>query len=68
METITIPVKGMSCNGCASSLKGLFDKTAGVQAAEVSFDASQAVLTYDPAQIDRAGLEAVIDKAGFEVG
>lgn len=57
----------MSCQGCADSLKGLFDKEPGVHSANVSFDTTIAELEFDPDSVTLARLSEIVAKAGFEV-
>jgi CsoR family transcriptional regulator, copper-sensing transcriptional repressor len=50
METIVIPVKGMTCMGCVSSVKRVLGAVPGVGSAEVSLEKAQAEVAYDPAR------------------
>ena len=68
METITLKVGGMTCQGCAGSVTRVLEGLKGVASAEVSLDAAQAKVTFDPAQVDLAHLKAAIEQAGYEAG
>ena len=66
METTTLKVGGMTCQGCARSVTRVLQGLKGVASAEVSLDAAQAKVTFDPAQVDLARLRAAIEQAGYE--
>jgi copper chaperone len=66
METITIPVKGMTCMGCVSSVKRVLGAIDGVTGAEVSLEKAQATVTYDPGKAAPQAIKAAIQDAGYE--
>jgi copper chaperone len=65
METITVKIQGMTCGGCANSVKRVLSDIAGVQSVEVSLDAGEARVEYDPAQADVARFKQAIMDAGY---
>lgn len=67
METVTIPVKGMTCMGCVSSVKRVLGSIPGVGQAEVSLDKAQAEVSYDPGKTGPDALKAAIMDAGYDV-
>ena len=67
METTTIPVRGMTCMGCVSSVKRVLGALDGVTGAEVSLDKAQATVTYDPGRTALPAIKAAITDAGYEV-
>ena len=58
----------MTCQGCARSVTRVLQGLKGVGSAEVSLDAAQAKVTFDPGQVDLAQLKAAIEQAGYEAG
>lgn len=66
METITLPVKGMTCMGCVASVKRVLTAIDGVTQAEVSLEKNQASVTYDPAKAGLPAIKAAITDAGYE--
>jgi copper chaperone len=66
-KTTTIRVEGMKCNQCSSSVAKALKATAGVQAAEVSFEKGQVVITYDDEKVTEVKLREVINTTGFKV-
>ena len=66
MENTTIKVGGMSCQGCVKNITGVLTALAGVGSAEVSLEAGEAKVAYDPAQVSRDALKAAIEDAGFD--
>ncbi len=67
MEKITLPVKGMTCMGCVSSVKRVLGAVQGVGSAEVSLEKAQAEVTYDPGKTGPETLKAAITDAGYDV-
>ena len=66
LETTILKVGGMTCQGCARSVTRVLQGLEGVASAEVSLDAAQAKVTFDPARVDLARLKAAIEQAGYE--
>ena len=60
----TLAVEGMTCGGCANSVKKALERVEGVQSAQVSFEDKQA--TVQAPGVDRARLVQAIEKAGFQ--
>ncbi|MDX2143718.1 MAG: heavy metal-associated domain-containing protein [Rhodospirillaceae bacterium] len=67
MDTITIPVEGMTCGGCVKSVERMLTHQPGVTGAKASMEAKNVVVNYDAAAISRAEMEQAIRKAGFKV-
>lgn len=66
MENTVIKVGGMSCQGCVKNITGVLTAIAGVAGAEVTLEAGEARVSYDPAAVSRASLCAAIEDAGFD--
>lgn len=67
MKTTTFLVDGMSCDGCANTVKTAIENEPGVQTVSVSFAERQARVTYDPQAVGEDRLVAAIEKPGFRV-
>ncbi len=67
MESLTLSVSGMSCQGCANGLTRLFTEQAGVADVSVSFEAGTAAIKYDPNQVAQPRLAEIVVEAGFEI-
>lgn len=67
METTVVPVKGMTCMGCVSSVKSVLGSLAGVTQAEVSLEKAQATVSYDAAKTSLQAIKAAITDAGYDV-
>ncbi len=63
MHQITIPIRGMSCGGCARSVAEALRRLPGVTVETVTI--GSATLAYDPAVIDRDTLLTTIESAGY---
>jgi copper chaperone len=68
METISLDVKGMSCQGCVGSVTRVLKGTPGVQDVRVTLEPGRADVTFDPARTNAAALRTAIEDAGYAVG
>lgn len=67
MQTITIPVEGMTCGGCVRSVTGVLQKISGVKTVSVSLEQKQAKIEYDEAKTNPASFKQAIKDAGYVV-
>jgi copper chaperone len=66
MENTIIKVGGMSCQGCVKNITGVLSGLAGVASAEVSLEAGEARVAFDPRAVTRDALVSAIEDAGFD--
>ena len=66
METTIIKVGGMSCQKCVASVTGVLSQLPGVSAVQVSLEAGEAQVSFDPAQVQLAALKEAVEDAGFD--
>ena len=64
VERLDLPIEGMTCASCAARIERRLNKLDGVSAS-VNYATEKAVVEYDPAQADAAGLVAVVEEAGY---
>ena len=62
---MSIPVKGMHCEGCEGAICGKVEKIEGVTAVKASHVDEAVVVTAPPEQ--RAAIEAAIKKLGYTI-
>jgi copper chaperone len=67
MEKIVIGVGGMSCQGCVRNVSGVLLALPGVASVDVSLEAAQASIGYDPQTVGAEQFRAAIEDAGFDV-
>ncbi len=67
MESMTLQIAGMHCEGCAATLKAVVEREPGVKAAAVSYRSGAARILYDPEQTGAERLAAAIGRTGFRV-
>ena len=67
METATLKVIGMTCQGCVKSVTRVLQSVPGVGDVAVSLEKGEARLDYDPAKSGPAELRKAVENAGFEV-
>ncbi|WP_141260585.1 heavy-metal-associated domain-containing protein [Komagataeibacter diospyri] len=68
METITLNISGMTCDGCASKVVRALEAVDGVSMVEVSLEQGKAFITYDGRTTNPEDLFAAVDDAGFDAG
>lgn len=59
-------ITGMTCGGCADTIKAALEKTAGVRRAEVSYERGEAIVDYDSKAITPEKIRDVINSTGFQ--
>jgi Cu+-exporting ATPase len=64
---LTLPVVGMTCASCVNRIERFLNRADGVQSAAVNLATEKATVRFHPGRIDRAGLVATIEAAGYEV-
>lgn len=65
-ETCTLKITGMTCGGCAVSVKMAAKKVDGVSEARVSYENARADVTYDPAKTTPEKIaRAITENSGF---
>ncbi|HUX33399.1 MAG TPA: heavy-metal-associated domain-containing protein [Gemmatimonadaceae bacterium] len=65
MQSLTIPITGMSCGGCVNNVRNAVTKIAGVTDAHVTVGA--ATVTYEPTLTNPEALRRAIAQAGYGV-
>ena len=66
MENTVIKIGGMSCQGCVKNISGVLSALAGVSSAEISLEAAEGRVTFDPQVVTRDALVNAIEDAGFD--
>jgi copper chaperone CopZ len=67
IETVQLPVRGMTCGNCARSVERKLAATPGVVKAAVDLGAATATVEYDAERVEASALSAAIRQLGFEV-
>jgi copper chaperone len=68
MNTITIPIEGMTCGGCVKSVTGVLQKIDGVKNVNVSLEKKLAEIQFDETKTSSSAFKQAIEDAGYEVG
>lgn len=66
MKKLKFKIEGMHCTGCSTRLQKVLNNLEGVQEAEVSLEAKQAIIKYDETTINIEEIEEAIEDAGFK--
>ncbi len=64
-ETVTLKVAGMTCGGCVYGVRKVLTRLPGVSKADVSYERSRAVITYNPAAVTVGKMIAAIKTLGY---
>jgi Cu+-exporting ATPase len=64
---LSLPVVGMTCASCVSRIERFLARADGVADAAVNLATERATVHFDPLRIDRSGIVAAIEAAGYEV-
>ncbi|MCX7918364.1 MAG: heavy metal translocating P-type ATPase [bacterium] len=67
IQSIIIPVAGMTCAHCARSIEKFVSELPGVKSAVVNFANEQVAITYDASQTGLPQFIAAIREAGFDI-
>lgn len=67
MDKVLIPVEGMTCGGCTSSVEKVLSGHDGVQSASASLEGANVEVEFDSAVIMQGEIENAIRDAGFDV-
>lgn len=67
MQTIDLPIRGMTCASCVATIERGLSQVPGVQTASVDLAAAQATVSYDPTVAQVNDLIQTIEEAGYEV-
>lgn len=64
-KMVTLSVSNMTCAACPITVRKALSRVEGVQAAEVSYEKKEAVVTYDDAKTNIEALTKATDGAGY---
>ncbi len=64
---LTLPVVGMTCASCVNRIERFLNRADGVTESSVNLATERATVRFDPDRIDRSGIAAVIQAAGYDV-
>jgi P-type Cu+ transporter len=65
---LSVPVIGMTCASCVNRIERFLSRADGVAEASVNLATERATVRFDPSLIDRTGIVAAIEAAGYDVG
>jgi Cu+-exporting ATPase len=68
ISELTLPVVGMTCASCVNRIERFLNRADGVAEANVNLATERATVRFDPHRIDRSGIVAAIEAAGYEIG
>ncbi len=66
-KQITLPVTGMYCANCVTTIERNLKKVKGVQTAAVNLSSERAVVTYDPAEVGLPDMITRVERAGYGI-
>jgi len=66
-QTLTLPVRGMTCDGCVRAVQKKLAGTAGVTKVTVDLQGGSATVEYDAAAVKPETLANAVRQLGYEV-
>ncbi|WP_158799735.1 cation-translocating P-type ATPase [Pedobacter sp. L105] len=67
LQTVSLPVLGMTCAGCASSVQSILGAQQGVETAEVNYATQQVKVQYQPEIIQPEQFQVALQAVGYDV-
>lgn len=67
VETISMPVLGMTCAGCAASVESIINVQPGVEKAEVNYATQSVKVSYQPDLVRPEALQKAVQSAGYDL-
>ncbi len=67
IETLNLPVRGMTCANCARSVERTLGGMPGVMKALVELQGERAIVEYDPERVTHETLVQAVRDLGYEV-
>jgi copper chaperone len=67
METITYTAPAISCEHCRHAIEGAVGTLTGVQEVHVEIPSKRVEVRFDPAKVNTAQIEAVLDEEGYPI-
>lgn len=67
IQTIKLPVRGMTCGNCARSVERKLAATPGVKKASVDLQGASATVEYDADLVNPGALAGAVRQLGYEV-
>lgn len=64
--TVSIWIKGMTCNSCVQSIEGRISQMSGVRSIKVSLTEEKGTVAFDPSLMEPELLRAAIEDMGFD--
>ena len=64
---LTLPVSGMSCTACASSVESILKSQTGVSAADVNYSTSSVKIKFDASTVNIHDLQMALKPIGYEL-
>ena len=66
MQQTVLGIGGMSCQSCVKTITRVLEAVPGVERAEVSLEAGQATIRFDPDKAGESQFRQAIEDAGFD--
>lgn len=67
MDTTTLKVDGMHCQGCIQTVQQVIEQLPGVRGCSISLESKQARVAYDPALVSADAIAETVRDAGYAV-
>jgi Cu+-exporting ATPase len=66
MQSVTIPIGGMTCAACSARVEKAIGKLEGIESASVNLATEKATVAYNPQVLRVSAIKEAIEKAGYQ--
>ena len=67
IKNLTLPVTGMTCANCATTIERQVRKLPGIDVANVNLASEKLTVSFDPALLDEHGIIERVQKVGYGI-
>jgi len=67
LRTLSLPVLGMTCAGCASSVQNILQGQQGINSAEVNYATQNVKIVYSPSAIQPQQFKSALQAVGYDI-
>ena len=67
IETVSLPVEGMTCASCVARVEKTLTRVDGVEQAAVNLASERVTFSFDPGKTNLNALASVVEKAGYKL-
>lgn len=67
VQTLTLPVEGMTCASCVARVEKALEKTDGIESANVNLATEKVTISFDASKADMSQMSKAVEEAGYKL-